>query len=109
MAETKKTKIEEDMSLPPSFPQSFYRTLNRLAKEAGVDRATFALKALRFYAAALKKRKSPVTKALGSDAETYTEQARKVSQNWWAGLTAEEKTARAKKAIQARWGKKKIK
>lgn len=109
MAAIKKTRIEEDMSLPPSFPQTFYRTLNRLAKEAGINRATFALKALRFYAEALKKRKSPVTKALGADAETYTEQARKVSQNWWARLTAEEKTARAKKAIEARWRKKKKK
>jgi hypothetical protein len=107
VAAIKKTRIEEDMSLPPSFTKTFYRTLNRVAKEAGVDRVTFALKALRFYAAALKKRKSPVTRALGSDAETYTEQARKVSQNWWATLTAAEKTARAKKAIESRWGKKK--
>jgi len=96
------------MSLPPSFPQSFYRSLNRLAKEAGMNRAAFAAKAIKFYAAALKKSKSQVTKALGAKAvEGYTEQARKISQSWWATLTPEEKTARAKKAIAARWGKKK--
>lgn len=98
------------MSLPPSFPQTFYRTLNRLAKEVGMDRATFALKALKFYGSALKKSKSSVTKALGANAvESYTEQARKISQSWWATLTPEEKTARAKKAIEARWGKPKKK
>jgi hypothetical protein len=96
------------MRLPPSFPQSFYAALNKAAKASGMSRAQFATKAIKFYAAALKKQSSPVTKALGhAGAEIYTEQARRVSQTWWSRLTPEEKSARAKKALAARWGKKK--
>ena len=110
VAAIKKTKIEENLTLPPSFPQSFYLALNKAAQKAGMARATFAIKAIKFYSAALEKQNSPVTKALGPvSAESYTDQARKVSQNWWSKLSAAEKTARAKKAIEARWGKPKKK
>ena len=108
MAEIKKNQIEEDMSLPPSFPQSFYRALNNAAQKAGMARATFALKAIKFYSAALEKRASPATKALGSEgAEQFADMSRKVMKSWWSKLTSEEKTARAKKAAAGRWGKKK--
>lgn len=107
MAANKKEKPGEDMSLPPSFPQTFYAALNKAAQKAGMPRSAFAIKAIRFYSAALAKRNSPATKALGSsDAERYSEMSRKVSQTWWSKLTPEEKTARAKKAIGARWAKK---
>jgi hypothetical protein len=96
------------MMLPPAFPQSFYAALNKAAKESGMSRAAFAIKAVKFYRAELRKQRSPATKALGTKgAESYVEQARKVSQTWWSKLSEEEKTARAKKAIEARWGKKK--
>jgi hypothetical protein len=105
-----KRNADENMQLPPSFPQSFYAVLNRAAKAAGMSRAQFATKAVKFYESALKKRTSTVTKALGHDgAETYTEQARRVSQSWWSKLTPEEKSVRAKKASDARWAKKKKK
>jgi hypothetical protein len=101
-----KKRIEEDLTLPPSFPQSFYRALNKAAKEAGMARAAFAAKAIKFYSAALKKRTAPATKALGAlDADKYAEMSRKVSQSWWSKLTPEEKSARSKKALEARWGK----
>ena len=104
---TKKT-AEENMMLPPAFPQSFYAALNKAAKESGMSRAAFAIKAVKHYAAELRRQKSPATKALGAKgAESYVEQARKVSQTWWSKLTDEEKSARARKAITARWGKKK--
>jgi hypothetical protein len=96
------------MTLPPSFPQSFYAALNRAAKELGMPRATLATKAIKFYVSEMKKRTSPSAKALGlSGAEDYAEMSRKVSKTWWAKLTPEEKSARAKTAAQGRWGKKK--
>ena len=96
------------MSLPASFPQSFWRLLNSAAKKAGISRSTFALKAVRFYAASLEKRKSTTAKALGvHDAEKFAAMSRKVSKEWWSTLTSEEKTERAKKAAEGRWGKKK--
>jgi hypothetical protein len=106
----KKKKIEENMSLPPAFPQSFYAVLNKAAQKAGMTRPAFAMKAIKFYSTALEKQKSASTKALGAvDADRYGEMSRTVSQKWWSKLTSEEKTARAKNAAQARWGKKKMK
>ena len=94
------------MTLPPSFPQSFYRALTNGAKKAGMTRAAFAMKAVRFYAATLEKRKSTTAKALGVlDAEKFAAMSRKVSKEWWSTLTPEEKTERAKKAAEGRWGK----
>jgi hypothetical protein len=108
VAEIKKQHVEEDMTLPPSFPQSFYRTLNNAAKKAGMARAAFAIKAIRFYSAALEKQKSPSRKALGSEgAEQFADLSRKVMKSWWSKLTPEERTARAKTAAEGRWGKKK--
>jgi hypothetical protein len=104
----KKTHIEEDMSLPVSFPQSFYRLLNAAAKKTGMARAELAAKAIRFYMAALEKKKSPATKALGEiGAQKFAEMSKKVSQTWWSSLTPEERSARAKKGAEGRWGKKK--
>ncbi len=108
MAAIKKEKFEDDMTLPPAFPQSFYATLTKEAKAAGLSRAAFAMKAVKYYAVALKKQKSPSTKALGAiRADDYSEMSSQVSKTWWAKLTPEEKTARAKAAAEGRWGKKK--
>jgi hypothetical protein len=108
LAATEKNKPEEDMSLPPAFPQTFYAALNKAAKEAGLPRAAFAIKAIKYYSAALRKGKSPATKALGaSGAETYGELSSQVSKSWWSKLTPEEKTSRARTAAEGRWGKKK--
>jgi hypothetical protein len=97
----------EDLTLPPSFPQSFYLALNKAAKKAGMARAAFAMKAIRFYSAALEKKKSPATKALGvRDADKFAEMSRQVSKKWWATLTPEERVTRAKAAAEARWSAK---
>jgi hypothetical protein len=103
-----KPKTPENMSLPPAFPQSFYAALNKAAKKAGMTRSVFALKAIRFYSAALEKRKSQTTQALSAvDADKYVEMSSAVSKAWWDKVTPKEKTERAQKAATARWGKKK--
>jgi hypothetical protein len=109
LAESKrKAKIDENMTLPPAFPQSFYAMLNLAAKDAGMSRSAFAMKAVRFYSEFLKKRKSPATKVLGPEqAQTYAELSGKVMRDYWSKLTPEEKTMRAKIAAEGRWGKKK--
>jgi hypothetical protein len=96
------------MTLPPSFPQTFYALLNKAAKETGLSRSAFAIKAVRFYLAELRERNSPAAKTLGkAGAEEFAELSRKVSKRWWASLTPEEKAARGRKAAEGRWGKKK--
>jgi hypothetical protein len=108
VATTTKSKTPENMSLPPAFPQSFYAALNKAAKKAGIARSVFALKAIRFYSAALEKRESQTTQALGAvDADKYVEMSSAVSKAWWDKVTPKEKTERAKKAATARWAKKK--
>jgi hypothetical protein len=98
----------EDMTLPPSFPQTFYALLNKAAKETGLSRSVFAIRAMRFYLAELRGRNSTSAKTLGKvGAEEFAEMSRKVSKKWWATLTPEQKAERAKKAAEGRWGKKK--
>jgi len=65
------------------------------------------MKAVKYYAVALKKQKSPSTKALGAiRADDYSEMSSQVSKTWWAKLTPEEKTARAKAAGRGPLGQK---
>jgi hypothetical protein len=45
------------------------------------------------------------SRTAGRDADKYAEMSRKVSQSWWAKLTPEERTKRAKQAAEGRWGK----
>ncbi len=108
MVKTSSKEKGENMTLPPAFPQSFYAALNKAAKESGIARSVFATKAVKFYAIWLKRQKAPATKVLGPEqAKTYAELSGKVMRNYWSKLTPEEKTARAKKAAEGRWGKKK--
>ena len=48
-----------------------------------------------------------IAKTLGSEelAKKYREANRTISKDWWGKLSDEEKTERARKAIEARWGK----
>jgi hypothetical protein len=48
-----------------------------------------------------------LAKAMGSEAlaQRVREANSKISKNWWSKLSEEEKTKRARKAVEARWGK----
>jgi hypothetical protein len=97
----------EDMTIPPVFSKSFYRKLAEYAKEFKTSRSAFAMKAIDYYAEGLRRKKSPAMKALGSDlAARHSELVGKVVKQWWRGISPEERTERAKKAIAARWAKK---
>jgi hypothetical protein len=96
------------MSLPPAFTQSFFRKLAAYAKEFKTSRTAFAMQAIDRYAEELRRKKSVAAKTLGSVelANQYAEMVGKVTRSWWAKQSPEEKTARAKKAAEARWAKK---
>lgn len=75
-----------------------------------MSRAEFALEAAQEYLKALRSQHtndSALAKALGSEdlANRYREANSEISKKWWAKLSEEEKTERARKAIEARWGK----
>jgi hypothetical protein len=62
---------------------------------------------VRHYLKAIHFKKDPFTKALGSEelAKRYADANSKISKKWWSGVSAEERKARAQKAVQARWSK----
>jgi hypothetical protein len=97
------------MSLPPAFTESFFRRLAAYAKEFRISRVNFALKAIDRYAEELRKKRSIPVKALGGVdvADQYSQMVSKVSKSWWAKQSPEERAARAKKAAEGRWSKKK--
>jgi len=54
-----------------------------------------------------KAQQAPIAKVLPADlAEQFAAAQRKIAKNWWNTLSEEERKARARKANQARWGKK---
>jgi hypothetical protein len=99
------------MSIPPIFPAIFYKALVAGAKVRGVSRAEFALEAVQQHLKALRTKDTKDTalaRALGSEelAKRFREANSKISKKWWSKLSEEEKTERARKAVEARWGKK---
>ena len=116
---TPKTKLAdkeptnaEDLSIPPIFSAAFYKAISAGAKKTKTTRSEFALRAVQFYIEAMaseKTRDTALAKALGSEelATRYREANSKISKSWWSKLSEEEKSERARKAVEARWGKKK--
>jgi hypothetical protein len=108
----KKTTNAEDLSIPPIFSAAFYKAISVGAKKTKTTRSEFAWCAVQFYLEAMKTEKTRDTalaKALGSEelATRYREANSKISKSWWSKLSEEEKSERARKAVEARWGKKK--
>jgi hypothetical protein len=101
----------EDLSMPVVFSKAFYKALAGYAAEFRTTRTQFVIKAVRHYAETLRKKNSPMGKVLPSVeiVEVYRDAQSELSKKWWSKLSPEEKTARAKKAIEARWGKPKKK
>jgi hypothetical protein len=109
----KKKSANNDPAIPPWFdlPKTFYRNLAAYAEEFGLTTAEFLNRSVRHYAKALREKNAPATKALGS--VELTERFKQMSANgakaWWSTVPPEEKRARAKKAIESRWAKKRAK
>jgi len=77
------------------------------SKEFGVTRIEFALQAFRHYAKSLRLQRSPATKALGSEeaAQQFAAAQSQLARERWSKVPPEERKARTKKAMAARWGK----
>jgi hypothetical protein len=99
------------LSIPPVFSATFYQLIVKGAKQLGVSRAQFTLDAVRYYLRNLNQKKSSAAKALGSEelAKQFSEAHSKIAKKWWSTISDEERSARAKKAVQARWAKAKKK
>jgi hypothetical protein len=97
--------------MPVVFSKAFYKALAAYAAEFHTTRAQFVMKAVRHYAEQLRKKNSPMGKALPSEdvASAFREAQSNLAKNWWATLTPEEKAERSRKANEARWPQAKAK
>ena len=79
------------------------------SKEFGLTRVEFTLQALRHHAKSLRLQRSPTTKALGSEeaAEQFAAAQSQLARERWSQVSPEERKARMKKVMDARWTKKK--
>jgi hypothetical protein len=102
-----RTLEEDDLSVPPSFPKTFYKLLAQLAIEFNMSRPQLALKALRSFAKEARKGRSAFHKALGSDeiAQQLKDAVSAASKDWWSTVPESERKERARKAAEGRWGK----
>ena len=106
----------EDFELPPwtGLTKSWYRSLNRAAREYKIPRKTILEEALKTYLKILKGNQSPFRqlKTAQQGEEAVKNFFGKFSRDWWESLTPEQKEAESqkrKKAANARWDKKRKK
>jgi hypothetical protein len=84
---------------------SFYKKLNRIAKECNLSRydaLSRGLDALRREAQVRNSALNRNVKSAGQS-EVFRRTMGQVSRNYWATISPEEKRERAKKCAQARW------
>jgi hypothetical protein len=87
--------------------ESFYKKLNRVAKQCGVPRYEALSRGLDALRREFEIQTSPLNKAIRSpsQSEVFRRTMGQVSRKYWATVSPEEKRARAQKSAQARWSK----
>jgi hypothetical protein len=85
--------------------ESFYKKLNRIAKECQFSRYEALSKGLDALFREMQVRRSPLNRNIKSpgQSEVFRRTMGQVSRNYWATLSLEEKRERATKSAQARW------
>lgn len=85
--------------------ESFYKKLNRIAKECGLSRYEALSKGLDALFREMQVQRSPLNRNIKSpaQAEVFRRTMGQVSRNYWATVSLEEKRQRATKSAQARW------
>lgn len=84
---------------------SFYKKLNRTAKECELSRYEALSRGLDALLREAQVRNSPLNRNIKSpgQSEVFRRTMGQVSRNYWATLSPEEKRERARKSAQARW------
>jgi hypothetical protein len=87
--------------------ESFYKKLNRVAKECDVPRYQALSRGLDALRREFEIQNSPLNKAIKSpsQSEVFRRTMGQVSRKYWSTLTPEQKRARAQKSAHARWSK----
>jgi hypothetical protein len=87
--------------------ESFYRKLNRIAKQCELSRYEALSRGLDALRRESEVRNSALNRNIKSPAqsEVFRRTMGQVSRNYWATVSEEEKRARARKSAQARWAR----
>jgi len=85
--------------------ESFYRKLNRIAKQCELSRYEALSRGLDALRRESEVRNSALNRNIKSPAqsEVFRRTMGQVSRNYWATVSKEEKRARARRSAQARW------
>jgi hypothetical protein len=87
--------------------ESFYKKLNRVAKECELSRYEALSRGLDALRREIELRNSPLNRNIKSPAqsEVFRRTMGQVSRTYWATVSPEEKRERARKSAHARWGR----
>ena len=87
--------------------ESFYKKLNRIAKQCEMSRYSALSKGLDALLREAEIRSSALNRTIKSPAqsEVFRRTMGQVSRNYWATISEEEKRERARKSAQARWNR----
>jgi hypothetical protein len=100
---------KENLSIPVWLhaTESFYKKLNRIARECGLPRYEALSRGLDALLREFEIQTSPLNLAIRSpsQSEVFRRTMSQVSRKYWATVSPEEKRARAQKSAQARWRK----
>jgi hypothetical protein len=88
--------------------ESFYKKLNRIAKECGLPRYEALSRGLDALLRETEIRNSALNRNIKSpsQSEVFRRTMGQVSRNYWATVSPEEKRARAQRSANARWNRK---
>src|ERR1700751_4803513 len=86
--------------------ESFYKKLNRIAKQCGLTRYDALSRGLDALLRETEIRNSALNRNIKSpsQSEVFRRTMGQVSRNYWATVSPEEKRRRAQKSARARWG-----
>jgi hypothetical protein len=86
---------------------SFYKKLNRIAKECGLARYEALSRGLDALLRETEIRNSALNRNIksASQSEVFRRTMGQVSRNYWATVSPEEKRRRAQNSARARWGR----
>lgn len=86
---------------------SFYKKLNRVAKECNLSRYEALSRGLDALLRETQVRNSALNRNIKSpgQSEVFRRTMGQVSRNYWATVSPEEKRARAQRSAQARWSR----
>ena len=103
----KEQKDQDDTRRPVwlEATDSFYKKLNRIAKECELSRYEALSKGLDALLREIQIRTSALNRNIKSpgQSEVFRRTMGQVSRNYWATVSPEEKRERARRSAQARW------